>query len=231
MLSTINKLIPHSCVFCGDGHERSKICHRCRRVFPWNETICECCGQPVATDLPEGILCAACQKRLPAYAKARSLFHYAFPIDTALKAMKFRGQLMYAPAFASLLAPLLKTEFADCDALVAVPLHRWRHIKRGFNQADELCKELVRGTDLLVIDNAMRVRATKTQSGLSAAVRRGNLRGAFAVRPGIRARYPLIVDDVITTGATCEHLALALLAAGAEKVGVLTVARSSTLSI
>jgi ComF family protein len=182
------------------------------------------------TDLPAGVLCADCQRLAPAFTRARSPFHYAFPVDTALKAMKFRAQLMYAPAFAALLLPVLKSEFTDCDALVAVPLHRWRHIKRGFNQADELCKALAKGAELPLSDSAIRLRATKSQSGLGSAVRRRNLRGAFAVGR-IRARYPLIVDDVITTGATCEHLAQALLGAGAKKVGVLTVARSSTLAI
>jgi ComF family protein len=230
MMSVIKMLFPHGCVFCGDSHERERICQRCISVLPRNERYCECCGQPVITELPAGVTCAACQRLSPAFAKARSPFHYAFPVDTALKAMKFRGQLMYAPAFASLLLPVLESEFPDCDSLVAVPLHRWRHIKRGFNQADELCKALARGAELPVIDCAIRQRATKTQSGLGSAVRRRNLRGAFAV-DRIRARYPLIIDDVITTGATCEHLALALLVAGARKVGVLTVARSSTLAI
>jgi len=144
--------------------------------------------------------------------------------------MKFRGQLMYAPAFASLLAPLLKAEFPEFDMLVAVPLHRWRHITRGFNQSAELCKELETLTNLRQSYDAKRIRATRTQSGLTSARRKKNLQGAFSVRGKLCGRYPLIIDDVITTGATCEHLALALLAAGAEKVGVLTVARSSYLT-
>ena len=143
--------------------------------------------------------------------------------------MKFRRHLIYAPAFASLLLPVLMSEFSDCDALVAVPLHRWRYITRGFNQAAELCCELVAHTGLPSFAGAVRVRSTKTQSGLTSALRKKNLRGAFAMQGKLHARFPLIVDDVITTGATCEHLAIALRGAGAEKVGVLTVARSSTI--
>jgi ComF family protein len=225
----LKNLFPHSCVFCGDVHARERVCHRCVSVFPWNESICERCGQPVVSKLPAGVPCSACQQHLPAYAKARSVFHYAFPIDTALKAMKFRGRLMYAPVFASLMTPLLKSEFSDCDGLVAVPLHRWRHITRGFNQSAELCKELASFTGLPQLHDARRVRATRTQSGLTSARRKKNLQGAFSIKGKLCGRYPLIIDDVITTGATCEHLALVLLAAGAEKVGVLTVARSSTL--
>lgn len=229
MLSTIKNILPHRCAFCTEKNEGQRICRRCISALPWNDTFCECCGQPVLSSLPPGVPCAACQQRVPAYAKARSPLRYAFPVDTALKAMKFRGHLVYAPAFASLMLPILESEFRDCDALAAVPLHRWRHITRGFNQAAELCTELVAATNLPIIGNAIRVRPTKTQSGLSSAMRRENLRGAFAIRGNLNARYPLIIDDVITTGATCERLARALLDAGAEKVGVLTVARSSTL--
>jgi ComF family protein len=143
--------------------------------------------------------------------------------------MKFRRHLIYAPAFASLLLPVLMSDFRDCDALVAVPLHRWRHVTRGFNQAAELSRELMRYTDLPLLDNAVRIRSTQSQSGLSSALRKKNLRGAFVIQGKLHAQFPLIVDDVITTGATCEHLAVALREAGAEKVGVLTVARSSTI--
>jgi len=229
MLSFMQRLIPQSCVFCGNAQSDERVCQRCIDVLPWNDTFCDYCGQPVTSQLPGGVSCATCQKRLPAYSKARSSFRYAFPVDSALKAMKFHGQLMYAPAFASFLLPLVEYEFDDCDSLVAVPLHRWRHIARGFNQSEELCRSLVRHTGLPSIANAKRIRATRTQSGLTSAMRRKNIRGAFAIQGKLQARYPLIVDDVITTGATCEHLAIALLDAGAEKVGVLTVARSSTL--
>ena len=143
--------------------------------------------------------------------------------------MKFRGQLMYAPAFASLLLPLLRSAFNECDSLVPVPLHRWRHITRGFNQSAELSKALATLTGLPQFHGVRRVRATRTQSGLTYARRKKNLLGAFSINGKLRSRYPLIIDDVITTGATCENLALALVGSGAERVGVLTVARSSML--
>lgn len=225
--SLVDILIRHSCVFCGDAQESLRICRRCEDVLPWNTLFCERCGQPVIGVLPAGILCASCQKRMPVYTKARSPFRYAFPVDTALKAMKFRRQLMYAPAFASLLLPVLRTEFDECDSLVAVPLHRWRHITRGFNQATEICKEIADRVNLPVAENVVRTRPTKTQTGLNSEMRKKNLRGAFSVLGNLKSRYPLIIDDVMTTGTTCEQLAAALKKAGAERVGVLTVARAS----
>jgi len=143
--------------------------------------------------------------------------------------MKFRRQLTFAPAFAEILLGVLLAEFAECDALVPVPLHRWRHVTRGFNQALELARPLAKKTGLPIIQTVTRNRATSSQTGLSAAARRTNLEDAFVVHGDLQYRHPLIIDDVITTGATCNQLAKSLLAAGAKNVGVLAVAHSSQL--
>jgi len=228
MLTQIKRfLLSHSCAFCGQGSGINRVCDPCLQILPWNSVFCPCCGQPVAAAAAADVLCAACQQRLPAFYRARSAFRYAFPIDSALKSMKFGRQLNYAPALAELLLPAFDASFADTYILVPVPLHRRRHVMRGFNQSAEICHTLAKRTDRPVSDQAMRHRCTKTQSGLSAPERRRNLRNAFKVRGTLCGSQPLIIDDVITTGTTCESLALALLAAGADRVGVLTVARSS----
>lgn len=164
---------------------------------------------------------------MPPYKVARAPLIYAFPVDAALKAIKFKRQLWYVPAFAALLLRVLERDLSSVDALVPVPLHRWRQMSRGFNQATELCRPLSRATGLPVIADVRRIRATKPQTGLHAAARRKNLEHAFALAGELHCRHPLIVDDVITTGETCAQMALTLLAAGAEKVSVLTVARAA----
>lgn len=224
---SIDALLPPLCVFCAQSAESDAICERCLSVLPWNDCVCQRCGQPVATELPTGVVCADCQHRPPLFDKARAPLRYDFPVDIALKHMKFRRQTTFAPAFAGLLLPVIEADFADCDALVPVPLHRWRQVRRGFNQADELCRTLASRSGLPVMKNTLRLRATQSQSGLSAAARRKNLHGAFAVRGHLPCRYPLIVDDVITTGTTGEQLASVLIDAGATRAGVLAVARSS----
>lgn len=220
-------LLAHSCAFCGQGTRTQRVCDSCLQILPWNAVFCPCCGQPVAADSAPDVLCAACQQRLPAYYRARSAFRYAFPIDSALKALKFSRQLIYAPALAELLLPTFNAFFADTDVLIPVPLHRRRHVLRGFNQSAEICRTLAKHTGRPVSEQAVRQRHTATQSGLTAPARRRNLRNAFKVRGTLTGSQPLIVDDVITTGTTCETLARALLAAGAVRVGVLTIARSS----
>jgi ComF family protein len=97
---------------------------------------------------------------------------------------------------------------------------------RGFNQAEELCEPLRKQTGLPVVSGIKRVRPTPKQSGLDANERRRNLQQAFAAGGPVDRRHVLIIDDVITTGETCRQLAKVALAAGAEKVSVLAVARA-----
>ena len=224
--SLLKLLLPHSCVICGLSLAEGHFCGACRSDLPWTGIACERCGKPLAVPLPPGAYCSDCQLRPPPFEKAFAPLLYIFPVDGALKALKFRRQLFYAPAFGKLFLPLLEEIFADVDALLPVPLHPRRHARRGFNQAAELCRPLRRKSGLPVIGNVRRVRFTKPQTGLDALERRRNMKAAFAVHGSLYFRHPLVVDDVITTGETCRQLAGTLLAAGAERVSVLAVARA-----
>ncbi|MGB5510182.1 MAG: ComF family protein, partial [Woeseiaceae bacterium] len=184
-----------------------------------------------AVPLPElpaaGACCGACQSSPPPARFTVAPLLYEFPVDAGLKALKFRRQLFYAPAFAELLLGALGELRHEVDALLPVPLH-WRRLAyRGYNQAHELCKPIARRTGLPVIGGVVRCRATAAQSGLSASARNRNLRGAFVVRKHIAGRHVLLVDDVITTGATTRHLAQALLEHGVAEVSVAAVARAT----
>jgi ComF family protein len=201
-------LMPRCCVFCGTRcalHE-PHLCAGCCDDLPWQKTL-------------------MIEQQAP-FEVAAALFEYAFPVDAALKALKFRRRLDYLPTFAALLARVVSQLPDDIDALLPVPLHWQRHARRGFNQARELCSDLRREAGLPVLDKVRRVRSTPYQSGLDASARSRNLRDAFSVRERITAQHVLIVDDVITTGATCAALAKVVLAAGAGKVSVLAVARA-----
>ncbi len=216
-------VFPDYCVLCGAAAP-SGFCTRCLLDLPHLRNACGRCAVPLAP----GADCTDCARRPPPFVAARAALSWTFPVDAALKALKFRRQLHYVPAFAGLLAPLLAGGLPDVDVLVPVPLHRWRHATRGFNQARELCRPLARRFGLPIDTQARRIRRTPPQAGLDAAARRRNLRHAFAVSGRLRSRHPLIVDDVMTTGETCRQLAAALLDAGADAVSVLTVARAYT---
>lgn len=224
---TARLLFANRCILCGAAAGERRFCVPCRRDLPRIRFACPKCGQPVPSPLPPGLGCADCLDRPAPFRSARAALLYAFPVDAALKAFKFNGRLSYGPAFAELMISELETHFQHVDALLPVPLHRWRHATRGFNQALELARPLARSSGLPIVTRTCRVRRTRPQTGLSAAARRRNMRQAFAMTGAPGCRHPLIVDDVMTTGETCRQLAGVLLAAGAEDVSVLTAARAA----
>lgn len=224
--SLFRRYIAEPCVFCGEASASGQICAQCRELLPWNDEFCDVCGQVRYGGQLADACCEACQARSPPFEKARAALVYDFPVDAVLKAIKFKRQLWYVPALAALLLETLEDDFPAVDALVPVPLHRMRQMRRGFNQALELCRPLHAKTALPILMQAKRRRATVAQTGLNAAERRKNMKNAFAVRGKLECRHPLIIDDVITTGETCSQLAVELLKAGAESVGVLAVARA-----
>lgn len=202
------RLLPLHCVFCGVRchlHEAS-ICDGCLHDLPWHSDVC---AEPQA---PLIFIAAPLQ--------------YAFPVDAAIKALKYRRRLECLPCFAKLLHDTVTQLPSDIDALLPMPLHWRRQAIRGFNQADELSKSIRRRLDLPLLAGVRRARATLSQSGLDAAGRKRNLRNAFVADEQITAQHVLIIDDVITTGESCRQLGKTLLAAGAGKVSALAVART-----
>ena len=193
---------PTRCVFCGQARSRP-VCPPCREDLPWVEPTFE----------------------LEPFETAIAPLAYAFPVDAAIKRFKFQRRLSYATAFADLLQEATGRLPDSIDALLPMPLHWRRQLLRGFNQAAEITRGIRRSTDLPIVRNVVRRRHTPYQSGLSATQRRRNLREAFQVRGGIAGEHVLIVDDVITTGASSRQLATALLEAGVPAISVLAIAR------
>ena len=116
---------------CGLPHPDEPVCHLCRPFLPFNKIFCERCGAPLDARQPEGVQCASCQANPPPFTIARAPFRYSFPVDSAIKALKFDGKLYYAPALGRYLSRELMRMPPDVDALVPVPLHRGRHARRG----------------------------------------------------------------------------------------------------
>jgi ComF family protein len=221
---------PVHCVFCGGRvvAHAAPVCWACTDDLPWIRRHCVRCGLPMAAPSAAGVACGACQQRPLSLEKIVAPLRYAFPVDAALKAIKFHRALHYLPAFDELLSSAQARLPDDIDAMLPVPLFWRRQALRGFNQADELCKLLARRLQLPVIHNVIRTRATDYQSGLSPPERRRNLRGAFAIRGKLSARHVLVVDDIVTTGETCIQIGNVLRRAGASAVSVLAVARAAT---
>mgnify|MGYP003460724517 FL=1 len=218
-------LWPACCLVCGEACEpRSHgLCAACRGALPWNRSACLRCGLPLP--LPAAA-CGHCQRRPPPLAETRSVFRYEPPLDRLLPRLKFHDDL----AAGHLLGTLMAQALAGTErpaALVPLPLHRRRLRGRGFDQTLELAKPLARALHVPLMDDVLvRVRETAPQSRLDAAARRRNLRRAFAVREGaILPTHVVLIDDVMTTGATLHAAADALLRAGAARVDAWVCAR------
>jgi len=197
---------PLCCVFCGARQDTAPVCVGCL------EDLVRVTDDAGGSEPPFMFVIAP--------------YEYAFPIDAAIKALKFQRKLFYAPALAHLVMLSLPALPDDVDALLPMPLHWRRHGLRGFNQATEIARPIRRATGLPFVCNVIRRRNTSFQSGLTAAQRKRNVKSAFVVKGDLCYRHVLIVDDVMTTGETCRQLADALLGAGVKRVSVLVIARA-----
>ena len=225
-------LLPPRCLGCGTVIRRGgALCAECwsglRFITP---PLCIVCGFPFAQDEGEVVLCAECMASPPAFTRARAALVYDAASRPLILDLKHRDRHEGVAAFAGWLRLAGGAELAQADAVLPVPLHRWRLLRRRFNQSALLARALARDCHLDFLPQVLvRTRATPSQGGLSGRQRRLNMRGAFAVpepqRARIEGRRLVLVDDVYTTGATVGACARALLRGGAESVVVLTLAR------
>lgn len=147
---------------------------------------------------------------------------FAPPLDAVLRGLKF-GRLDYlGPDLAELLLPAVRDQVVDATAVCAVPLHRWRRLTRGFDQAESIARPLARAMGLPYRPLLSRRRYTRPQTGLDRTRRRANLANAFVARRAVTGSI-LLVDDVVTTGATVTAAAAALEEAGAHRITVVAV--------
>ncbi|WP_375594333.1 ComF family protein [Algihabitans albus] len=193
--------------------------------------ICPCCGLPFEVDPGPGALCGACLRAQPAYTRARAVMRYDDGSRPLVLRFKHADRTEAAPAFARWMARAGAAQLEACDLIVPVPLHRWRLLRRRYNQSALLALQLGRLSGKPVAPDLLRRRRnTPSQGRLSRAQRQQNVRGAFTVAPGrvseVTGNGILLIDDVLTTGATVEACARVLKRAGAARVEVLTLARA-----
>ena len=239
---------PTYCATCGDelaSHSWLRICRTCwASLTPMDGPVCKRCGLPFpsphALDSTVGE-CGACREGEPAFDGARSFGLYVGKLRLMVLRLKFRADERLGVRLGELLAPtwssLPQLGERVPDLIVPVPLHSSRRRERGFNQSELLAAGLARALERQSGGAAPRVgpaclrrkRATPPQTGLTVAARRENLRGAFeVVKPEeVRGRRVVLVDDVMTTGATLSACARALKHAGAAQVLGITLARAT----
>jgi ComF family protein len=232
-LAALDLVFPAVCPVCrqtlGAGRH-DPLCGACwEAIARLAAPCCGRCGVAAGALVPAAGLCGGCLAEPPEWDWARAGAEYTGVVRDAIHAFKFEGRRALARPLAALVAAQWAAALpAGVEALVPVPLGRTRERERGFNQAGLLAERLGAILGRPVRPRWLRrERITGPQSDLGAAARRANVRGAFAAHPGVAGRHVVVVDDVLTTGATAAECVRALRAAGAVQVGVLTVARVS----
>ncbi|MCX7818553.1 MAG: ComF family protein [Kiritimatiellae bacterium] len=225
-------LYPRFCAGCG-GHVSEParhLCWDCRAAASFIQPpYCDRCGDPVGGRVDRPFLCALCEDRQQGFDVARSVVRHEGVIAQAIRDLKYHAHLWLVADLADLLEAGVRTHFAamQFDLVSWIPLHPARRRERGFNQAAELARELAARLGLPARGTAARIRHTATQTRLTLAERAANVRDAF--RPVHARRWRgarvLLVDDVMTTGATAHACARALREGGAASIAVITVSR------
>lgn len=228
---SLDVALPRLCPGCRDLVADDGLCPTCWSKLAFiAPPYCPRLGIPFAYDPGPGILSMQAIADPPAYQRARAAVRYDDTSRALVAAFKFGDRLDLAPLLGRWMARAGQELFADADALVPVPLH-WRRLwTRRFNQSAALAGAISKITGIAVAHSALRrVKATPQQVGLSRSERATNVQGAFRVASAARAevagRRLILIDDVLTSGATSGACARALLHAGAAQVDVLVLAR------
>ncbi|MBS0519310.1 MAG: ComF family protein [Proteobacteria bacterium] len=230
----LDGVLPPLCLGCGEIVETpGALCAMCWPDFSFiAPPHCERCGTPLEEDLGAGAWCAACLARPPRFAQARAVFVYDEKSRRLVLPLKHGDRTDLARSCGLWMARAGAELLAGADIVVPVPLHWRRLFTRRYNQALLLARNVVRATPATVSlapDLLVRRRWTGSQAGLAARERRHNVREAFAVHPRwagrLKGKAVVLVDDVLTTGATADACVRALQRGGARRVDVLTLAR------
>jgi ComF family protein len=226
----LNSVLPPQCLACSTvvdtpGH----LCGACFGRFTFiTPPHCGICGLPLDQAVTEDLICGACVVERPVYGQARAAFIYDEHSRPLVLKLKHGDRTDMAVHLAKWLQRAGNEVAAAADVIVPVPLHRWRLLVRSYNQSALLARALGRLTGKPIAADALtRTKSTVSQGGLSRTERRRNVAKAFEVRrpTAIEGKRVLLIDDVLTSGATANACALALMHAGARSVDVLALAR------
>jgi ComF family protein len=226
----LDTLFPAHCFLCQEIlTENVHLCAKC-----WGDVdfitspFCQICGMPFSFEVGAETLCGSCIKETPAYDKMRVVAHYGGAMRKLILPFKHGDKTELVSIFADWLHKAGQEIFGECDVIVPVPLHFKRLLMRRYNQAGLLANELSKKVNIPVDHFILsRHKYNSTQKDLSRKERFRNLQGAFQIKNKsyIKGKNLLIIDDVVTTGATAQSCASLLKHSGAKKVEMLALAR------
>lgn len=229
MERTLKLIYPDQCVACTalvDGPHG--LCAKCWKDTPFITGLrCKMCSQPLLGDWSDGdAICDDCLANERPWDLGRAALLYEGSARRMILGLKHNDRLDLAKPAARWMVEAAGEVIHRDSVLVPVPIHWRRMLSRRYNQSAELAREIAAITKSMVIPDALRrIRRTAVQDGMSPAERRENVRGAFEATTSLKGREVVVIDDVMTSGATLEEAANACLAAGATRVSVLVLAR------
>lgn len=215
-------LLPRDCMLCATPSGDSLLCPSCHRALPRLTTErCPVCALPT----PDSDICGACLTHAPRFDATAAVFRYEFPIDRLIQTLKYSHRLASTEFFGNELAQAARS--IRPDVILPVPLAATRLVQRGFNQALEMARPLARALGMAPETASIRRRRdTAPQTGLPWKERARNVRDAFECQIDLAGKAVLVIDDVMTTGATLDELARTLKVHGAARVENLVLARA-----
>jgi ComF family protein len=230
--AVLDLVLPFRCAACGEMVDGDPgFCPDCFRDVRFIiGPLCGQCGTPFEVPVPVATRCGTCLASPPSWSAARAVWRYDGAVRAPILRLKYGDRTDLVDLFAGHLQRAGAALHTVDALLVPVPLHRWRLFHRTFNQSALLVQGLAKRTGVPVaLDALRRIKPTRPQQGLSRSERQVNVRAAFRVppdrRPVVQGKTIILVDDVLTTGATAEAAAKVLLRAGAADIKVLTLAR------
>ena len=228
-----NLLLPHQCLMCRCFADSTGLCPSCwTGLKVIGAPFCTLCGRPLPHALPD-MKCASCWVAPPKIGTMRAACLYGDASRSLILRFKHGDGLQLVPVFARLMQRAFHDISHHDQLIVPIPLHRWRYLKRRYNQSAELARYLHKINPIghFTPEMLVRIKYTKSQGGLNREQRRQNIRGSFEVpitqQERLAGRPVLLVDDVITTGSTLFEAAGCLIKAGSGPVSAITIARVS----
>lgn len=219
---TIGKLITQDCLLCAAASEANIVCNACAADLPKLQK--PCCPR-CALSTPNGEICGRCLTKPPHYEATFAAYRYDFPLDKLVQSFKYGHRLALSAFLGQNLAALAANLVAD--VIIPLPLHPERLRERGFNQALELARPVSSSLQLPIdATHCNRTRNTPAQANLPWRERVKNVRGAFFCSADFTGKRIILVDDVMTTGASLDECARTLKLHGAAEITLLVVARA-----
>ena len=226
----LDLLLPPACPLCGQEQRCDGICPNCLAGFhPIVSPFCPRCSLPYPTDKGTDHQCEACLREEPSFVRVQAVGVYEETLKKAVQSFKYNGAVHLDRPLGRLLSRVLEENPGSLtpDLIIPVPLHRTRLRQRTYNQSLLLARILGKEWQIPVAARYLvRTRPTPPQQGLNAKIRQHNMKGAFALQGEVTGKRILLVDDVLTTGATARECSRVLLKGGADEVAVAVLGRA-----